>query len=448
MNVGFALSMFTSALSFNCYSKHINVIFPTAMKSRSRRCLTSLQADIPDGSVLPNTSNGENDKKSRRSALDFLDDDASATLSRLTMSPERYADSLQLTTQQVNDAIEARKAAGSGIGKRLATLENEYSSVVSAGELGRMKHGMICRHRYDHMRKPFVCRKCWTDFPICVCPLFPVKIIMSANQPATDDDVEKEHKALLPKGIERVVVWTHHDEWGRTANTGSLLPLGLERTQMLMKGLDEHDVIMDEILHLNDVIPVVLWPGKGNDEDFRTISLPELRSIVGGGGDGGGDLDNHDAYERNDTTKPNNIQDSQRCVLISIEGTWNNARKMANKLPSKVLRLDLRKEIAASFSSSTKYDGIFFDPDYDTNADPASSSFCSPSLLAPLRRQGRGNTHNRGKMENVSTLEATLVALVGMGLSNKEAGRILWIARTKVDRILEYSGKYHAKNWK
>jgi hypothetical protein len=51
-------------------------------------------------------------------------------------------------------------------------------------------------------------------------------------------------------------------------------------------------------------------------------------------------------------------------------------------------------------------------------------------------------------MKNVSTLEATLVALVGMGLGNKEASRILWIARTKVDRILDYSGKYHAKNWK
>lgn len=441
MNVGVALSIFTSAFSLNnCYSRHY-ILFLTAMQ-KSRRCLMSLQEEVvvPDGSItLSCTSNGANENTNKRDSIDM--DGVSSTLSRLTMSPGRYADSLNMTIQQVNETIEARKAAGTAIGQRLATLEDEHGSILSAEEMGKMKHRTICRHRYDHMRKPLVCRRCWTDLPICVCQLF--KANESTNQYSTDIDVEREHKALLPTGVDRVVIWTHHDEWGRTANTGSLLPLGLERTEMLMKGLDEHDAIMNEILHSEDFLPVVLWPGKGNDEEIRTISLPELRRIVGGGED-----DDDDDEEEVNISKLNNIKHPQRCVLISIEGTWNNARKMANKLPSKVLRLDLRDEIAASFSSPTQYEGIFFNPEYNTNADPASASFCSPSLLAPLRRQGRGNRHNRGKMENVSTLEATLVALVGMGLGNKEASRILWIARTKVDRILDYSGKYHAKNWK
>lgn len=427
MNVGAAFSIITS---LNYYSRHCFSSL-SAMTMKSKSCWPTLHADVvPDRSAAKSCTR----TFARKSGKDALEmEDVSSTLSRLTMSPERYAASLNMTTQQVDEAIEARKAASPALDQRLTTYEDEYRSILSAEEIGRMKHRMICRHRYDHMRKPFVCRRCWTDVPICVCPLFDAK--ESTINQSTTDDIGKEHRATIPKGVERVVVWTHHDEWGRTANTGSLLPLGLESTDMLMKGLDEHDAIMNEIIHSEDVMPVVLWPGKGTDEDIRTISLPELRRLLGS------DAASH-------TPQPNNVNNTQRrCVLITIEGTWNNARKMANKLPSKVLRLDLGNEIAASFSSPTKYQGIFFDPNYDTNASPSSKSFISPSLLAPLRRQGRGNTHNRGKMENVSTLEATLVALVGMGLRNEDAGHILWIARTKVDRILDYSGKYHAKNW-
>jgi len=428
MNVGAAFSIITS---LNYYSPRHYFSSLAAMTMKSKSCLSTFHVEDPARSAALSCTSRTYSKKSGKGALEL--EDVSSTLSRLTMSPERYAASLNMTTQQVDEAIEARKAASTALDQRLTTFEEENGSILSAEEIGRMKHRMICRHRYDHMRKPFVCRKCWTDIPICVCPLFDAK--ESTINQSTADDIGKEHKATLPKGVERVVVWTHHDEWGRTANTGSLLPLGLERTELLMKGLDEHDAIMNEIIDSEDVLPVVLWPGKGTDEDIRTISLPELRGLLGS------DAASH-------TLEPNNdVEDTQRCVLITIEGTWNNARKMANKLPSKVLRLDLGDEIAASFSSPTKYQGIFFDPNYDTNASPTSTSFVSPSLLAPLRRQGRGNTHNRGKMENVSTLEATLVALVGMGLRTEDAGHILWIARTKVDRILDYSGKYHAKNW-
>ena len=103
-------------------------------------------------------------------------------------------------------------------------------------------------------------------------------------------------------------------------------------------------------------------------------------------------------------------------LLISIEGTWNNARKMANKLPSNVLRLDVGNEIAAHHHNSES----------------------TPSLLAPLRRQGKGKL---GRSDNVSTLEATIIALQALGLRNEDARRILEIAQTKVNRLVEYSGK-------
>jgi len=351
----------------------------------------------------------------------------SFSLANLASSQQRFANSINMTPQQVSEATQARKAESAAFHERLTALnkENEH---LPAGELGRIKHQMICHHRHKHLRKPFVCRKCWTHLPICVCPLF--ERVELAGDDNTLTDAEKKQKAPLPKGVERVVVWTHHEEWGRTSNTGSLLPLGLERTDMLMKGLDEHEEIMYELLNREDVIPVVLWPGKGQERSNPTTTVSELRSRF---------FQNKQNVEHNSdigetATAPNNA-----LVLISIEGTWNNARKMANRLPSNVLRLDLGELIAANFSSPTMNEGIFYNSNYSTAlSEPASSS---PSLLAPLRRQGRGKHGQPVMTENVSTLEATVVALLALGLKIEDASRILRVARTKIDRILEYSGK-------
>mmetsp|Transcript_34190 Transcript_34190/g.62884 ORF Transcript_34190/g.62884 Transcript_34190/m.62884 type:complete len:294 (+) Transcript_34190:3-884(+) len=288
-----------------------------------------------------------------------------------------------------------------------------------------MKHQMICRHRYDNLRRPWICRKCWTHLPICVCPLFESDDGALSSERENDllNKAEKERssKAALPKGIDRVVLWTHHEEWGRTSNTGSLLPLGLERTEMLMKGLPEHDEIMDDLLSRDDLTPVVLWPGKGQ-ENNATTTIPELQRRF---------AENDDECNNNNSknTKPD-------IVLISIEGTWNTARKMVNKLPSKVLRLDLGDEVAANFSIPEMNGGIFCNSSYPSSFPPPSNKPDEAlSLLAPLRRQ------KHGKRENVSTAEATIVALLGLGLGHEDAGRILRVLRTKVDRLLQYSGK-------
>lgn len=424
MNVEAAFSVFTSVSSFPYLRRNFTPQKAMTMTLihgvRSRSVVSSSGTRIHH---LPLDTDGDINLDDSSSAL--------ALLAQITSSAERFADSLKMTTQEVKEAIEARRAESIALDERLSKLEDENRSILSAGEIGKMKHRMICRHRYEHMRKPFVCRECWTDLPICVCKLFRTDKLSNQSD-TTVDDAEKGQKALLPKGVERVIVWTHHEEWGRTANTGSLLPLGLERTEMLMKGLDEHDAIMNEILNSDDWIPVVLWPGNGNDDKFQTLTLPDLRKRIGV----------VDEESRNTIT--NNTENSGRYVLISIEGTWNNARKMANKLPSTVLRLDLGDEVAENFASSTKNGGILFNPDYNSQLDPLSTTCLYPSLLSPLRRQGRSK-HNRGKIENVSTLEATIVALLGLGLSNKAAGHILQVARTKVDRMLVYSGKYRSE---
>ena len=330
---------------------------------------------------------------------------SSVSLAHMASSPERFAASQNMTIEQVDEAINARKMASTTLNEQLIAIEINKKNNMTAAEIGRRKHQMICQHRFNHFRNAFVCKKCWTFTPICVCHLF-------------DADV----KAQLPKGVAKLIVWTHHDEYGRTSNTGSLLPLGLHDCQILMKGLLEHEQILNEILCRKDVTPVVLWPDKKGKRASTTIA----------------NLKREIAETSSSTWNEGN--DNGGIVLISIEGTWNTARKMVNKLPPHVLRLDLSEEIRLNFTAPEMNEGIFID-NRSTTASGSSPSPSAPSLLSPLRRQGKG-----AKQDCVSTLEATIVALLALGLSVDEASFILNCARTKVKRIQEYTGKTYPRD--
>lgn len=327
--------------------------------------------------------------------------ESSSSLANLASSPGRFAKSLNMTVEQVDEAIEARKMASTTLNDRLIALEEENKEKLTEAEIGRMKHQMICQHRFQYLRNPFVCRKCWTFLPICVCHLF--------EQQKRNNRAGKCSKAQLPIGVEKIIVWTHHDEFGRTSNTGSLLPLGLEQTDILMKGLPEHEQIMNEILQSEDKLPVVLWPDKNSKRASTTIT--DLRGII---------LETTSSRGQTGASRIGGI------ILISIEGTWNNARKMSNKLPQNVMRLDLSEEIRRNFTTTETKEGVFID---------------NKSLLAPLRRQGEG-----AKQECVSTLEATIIALLGLGWSAEDASFLLNCARTKVRRIQEYTGKTYPRD--
>ena len=51
-----------------------------------------------------------------------------------------------------------------------------------------------------------------------------------------------------------IVLWTHRQEWGSVSNTGSILPLILEKTRLLMKGLPEHEEEWKNLLLDHDVL--------------------------------------------------------------------------------------------------------------------------------------------------------------------------------------------------
>lgn len=393
-------------------------LVPVSPTDKEQNCNT-------DGNAAKSSKNSmKNKKQDAKHIRDSVGDYYS--LAHLASSPERFAASLGMTPEQVTEAIDARKAASSAFHEQLVALTKELEAKgLSAQEIGRIKHEMICNHRYENLRNPFVCRKCWTHIPICVCPLVASVDGTARGGEETIQTIEDmiQRKSQLPKGVERVVVWTHHDEWGKTSNTGSLLPLSLQHTDMLMKGLKEHEEIMNNLLNRADLTPVVLWPGKstiGTDSrpyiPFASTTVSELRKQI---------LATSQEVENIDST------DARKgIVLISIEGSWNNARKMVNKLPTHILRLDLGEEIATNSS-------IF---EHDSELLPPTSS--SPSLLAPLRRQGKGK---EGWASNVSTIEATVIGLLALGLPMAEASRIITLARSKVDRIRHYTGRIYSR---
>ena len=345
--------------------------------------------------------------------------ESTISLAHLASSPERFASSMNMSVKQVDAAINARKLASVKLNEQLIAIEEENRDNMTAAEIGRRKHQLICEHRFNHFRNAFVCRKCWTFTPICVCHLFEER-----NGRGDNDQADK--RIPLPKGVKKLIVWTHHDEYGRTSNTGSLLPLGLQQTDILMKGLLEHEQIMDDILTRKDLTPIVLWPDKKNKRISATITelnrtIAEIPSCS------------------NDVVSDNLSSSNRGIVLIAIEGTWNTARKMVNKLPPHVQCLDLSEEIRFNFTMPEFNEGIFFD-----SVPPASDALqtpYAPSLLAPLRRQGKG-----AKQDCVSTLEATVVALLALGMSVDDASFLLNCARTKVKRIREYTGKIYQRD--
>jgi DTW domain-containing protein YfiP len=339
--------------------------------------------------------------------------ETASSLAHLVSSSERFAASLNMTIDQVDEAISARRLASTTLNEQLIAFEEDNKEIMTAAEIGTRKHQMICQHRFQHFRNAFVCKKCWTFTPICVCHLF--------EQRESSNDAS-DNRAPLPQGVEKLIVWTHHDEYGRTSNTGSLLPLGLKQTDILMKGLLEHEEIFNEIMSRKDITPVVLFPDKKSKRTSTTIS--DLKRII----------------TETSSRSQNGENNKGGIVLISIEGTWNTARKMVNKLPPHVLRLDLSEEIRLNFTTPEMNDGIFIDTNVTTPSE-LSQSPSSPSLLAPLRRQGKG-----AKQDCVSTVEATIAALLALGLPVEEASFILNCARSKVKRIQEYTGKTYPRD--
>jgi len=271
-------------------------------------------------------------------------------------STKTFANALNLTIEEVKaKQMEYRQSA--------EKLHNHLSATDLDGET---KHELHCRHRFQYGRHPFICRNCWSYLPICVCKMSRIRSL-----PAT-----------------KVILWTHHKEWGSPSNTGCILPLTLENTSMLMKGLPEHDEVFDELLHQTDILPVVLWTNDNKNKKCKqrpSCTIEELK----------------------------NATKNRILLLVAVEGTWRNARRMVSKLPRHVQSLTLTREQVFGWSLSSK----------------------ESSLLRPLR-------HSKSTNGGVCTAEAVVSALLHIErLTLAQGEEILSLVGTKVDLTTQYQGK-------
>ena len=354
-------------------------------------------------------------------------------------SPERYAQSLNLTIAQVQERIHQRQESVDKLQRQLQHLSNNNTNPLE-------KQALLCRHRYEHGQHPFVCRKCWTYQPICLC--------------RRQQHMTKQRTMITPRPpCHSIVLWTHRQEWGSVSNTGSILPLILQNTRLLMKGLPEHEEEWKNLLlqqkrdddasslqsyqewRLNDgtfhepdnsstssLIPIVLWP-QNNKNNVTQKKNPQQQSSSADSSTSTTD-DTPTYWTMDDIRKMTRDNPKQQFGLVAVEGTWRQARRMVS---SDLLRSFPRLSLPPLQQQETN-DAHDNDPDHHNNTDiiKQQSSTLQQSLLAPLRN----------KPGSLCTAEAVAYALQALEwISPDEAEEVLDLARSKVDRVRRYQGK-------
>ena len=323
---------------------------------------------------------------------------------------------------------------------------------------------------------------------------------------------ENESSAASGIDVVDVIMWTHHKEWGSSSNTGSVLVVALQqlsrrsndahssitpdspvRGNMLMKGYLEHDDQLQQILQPRSdteiVIPVVLWaPGaQDNDTSLRSSTI---------------DVDHEDEEpeEATEATRSpkrefvsvdelvndlhrirTNITDSLdddaivshkelptrqtvRLVMIAVEGTWNNAKRMVTKLPGQIRALHLSDiELFQWRTNSIPTNGVC---ETTTNGHINRAV----SILYPLRKQKTLNRNpNKETPQNsividsvdtepiaaskvintnkVCTVEAVASALIALrAIPIADGDYIMSLADQKVIRTIAFQGKMKLRN--
>jgi DTW domain-containing protein YfiP len=250
-----------------------------------------------------------------------------------------------------------------------------------------------------------------------------------------------------------VILWTHHEEWGSPSNTGSVLSVMLNHVQLWMKGY--HDLEMQQLLCDDSTIPVLLWPtlssssapskspikGKDNDDEKNNDDKSSISSSAAA-------ASSSPQYPKVLTTKhelqelvescsksdknDNSSSHKRQIVLIAMEGTWRQARRLVAKFPKDVPRLS----VTASASSASW-------PIQEDDEEVDKPKRRKPqSILHPLRRQNHhGDPHSYSDNSNMCTAEAAVAALQLLGMSVQDSNQVLDAVRLKVDRTRRYQGK-------
>ncbi|PNW76275.1 hypothetical protein CHLRE_12g541150v5 [Chlamydomonas reinhardtii] len=137
----------------------------------------------------------------------------------------------------------------------------------------------------------FSCPTCWLLPGLCVCGRM---------------------QRFSPRQT-RVVVHAHHGEWGSASNSGSILPLSLEGSEMLLYGHPAHDERLRALLADTSRTVALLWPGSDS-------LLPAQLQAVAAERSGG------------------------QVTVVALDATWGNARRMQGWFPKGTLTVKLPPE--------------------------------------------------------------------------------------------------------
>ena len=265
----------------------------------------------------------------------------------------------------------------------------------------------------------------------------------------------KQRTMITPRPpCHSIVLWTHRQEWGSVSNTGSILPLILQNTRLLMKGLPEHEeewknLLLDhdvlsslqsypqrrlngDTLHQADtsstssLIPIVLWPQNNKNDNTQKKNPQQQSSSAESSTSSTDDTTATPTYWTMDDIRQMTRDNPQRqFVLVAVEGTWRQARRMVSSdLLQSFPRLSLAPVLQQQETNNAN--------DNDHEHDIIQSPTVQQSLLAPLRNKPR----------SLCTAEAVAYALQALEwISPDEAEAVLDLARSKVDRVRRYQGK-------
>jgi hypothetical protein len=214
---------------------------------------------------------------------------------------------------------------------------------------------------------------------------------------------------------------------------------------MLMKGLEEHDAELQQLLDVGDedrrvVVPIVLWTestvssssGNNHDTDSKVsnkrqfVKVEQLRQEL---------LNASTSSTASASPRDKNASSHDPPVLlllIALEGTWGQARRMSNKLPASVRGLSLSTEEIFGWRRLN-----------DVRHLTPTSPLIPKSIIQPLRKQKttrnlEGDIVDAGK---VCTAEAVVSALLSLSVLNTvEAASLLDIAEQKVKDTAAYQG--------
>ena len=240
--------------------------------------------------------------------------------------------------------------------ERLAARRAELQAGVPAEE----RDCLLTLDKVRRMRAKFGdeigqrCRSCWLLHPQCICT------------PATPPNILESFK-------HRTIVWLHPKEFGRLSNTGGLITVAFPPPQshVLVAGLPEDEDKFMQELERDPEATFVLFPSDDAltaQEFMDSVDSDVLRHCPGGAGNAS-DWKGESAVDAKDSrdgrascaaggTSTANVTDeavqtagsapgteASRCsrvyTIILVDGTWQQARRLALKIPPHIKRVKL-----------------------------------------------------------------------------------------------------------